>query len=471
MKLVKNYLYNVTYQIFILFIPLVTIPYISRVIGPNGVGVNAYTNSIIQYFVLFGSVGISLYGNRTIAYHRENKQELSKIFWEIALLRFITIALAYTMFLIFLLLTNKYHNYFLVQSVLIIAAGLDISWFYMGLEDFRKTVLRNTLVKIISVFLIFSFVKTKNDLAVYIFIISFSQLLGNVTLWPYLKRTLQPVKIKELNIFKHLYPSLALFIPQVAIQVYLVLNKTMLGSLSSITEAGFFDNSDKMIKIVLAVVTASGTVMLPRVANTFAKGNLKKVNEYLYQSFDFSSLIAIPLMFGLAGIAPNFSIWFFGKAFASTGLLITILSPVIVLIAWSNVTGQQYLMPVNKIKDYTISVTIGAVVNLIVNFMLIPHYGASGAAVATVLAEFVVTFYQIKSIKKYVDIKRLFINCWKYLISGSVMYGAVLYMNLNLKFNIFTLLLQVITGIIIYFGLVVLTKPSGLKNVREILNK
>ena len=316
MKLIKNYFYNVGYQVFILLVPLVTTPYITRVLGSTGVGINAYTNSIIQYFILFGSIGISLYGNRTIAYERDDKQKMSQSFWEISILRFITIALAYVAFLVFLLFTKKYHQFYFYQSFQVIAAAFDISWLFMGLEDFKRTVLRNFMVKIISVISIFMFVKTSHDVSIYILVLTLSTLLGNLSLWGYLKRTVDKPDLHHLHLFKHIRPSVSLFIPQIATQIYLILNKTMLGSISGVQSSGFYENSDKMVKMLLAVVTATGTVMLPRMAHTFASKDFKQLHKYLYTSFDFVSFISIPLAFGLSAVAPKFAIWFMGKEFA-----------------------------------------------------------------------------------------------------------------------------------------------------------
>lgn len=188
MRVVRNYLYNAFYQIFILLVPLITTPYLSRVLGPVGIGINAYTNSIIQYFILFGSIGINLYGNRQIAFVREDRKELTKTFYEIFFLRILTIFVALLAFMFFLLSTNQYHVYYLAQSVSIIAAAFDISWFFMGVENFAVTVLRNFVVKIVTLISIFSFVKSEADLWLYILILSLSLLLGNLTLFPNLKK-------------------------------------------------------------------------------------------------------------------------------------------------------------------------------------------------------------------------------------------------------------------------------------------
>ncbi|KAF0800919.1 oligosaccharide flippase family protein, partial [Pediococcus acidilactici] len=281
MKIVKNFLFNVSYQVFILLVPLVTTPYISRVLGSEGVGINAYTNSIIQYFILFGTIGINTYGNRQIAYSRGNNEDVSQDFWEISILRFITIGISYAVFLVYLSMVHEYHTYFFAQSFQIIAAALDISWFFMGLENFKITVIRNFIIKIISLICIFTMVKNQNDLGIYILILSLSLLFGNLSLWGYLKRYVRRPRFDRLRLLKHIRPSIALFIPQVAIQIYLVLNKTMLGSISGVRSAGYFEYSDRIVKIVLAIVTSIGTVMLPRMASIYANKDYKKLKEYM----------------------------------------------------------------------------------------------------------------------------------------------------------------------------------------------
>lgn len=467
MKLAKNYAYNVLYQVFILIVPLITVPYVSRVLGVTGVGINAYTNSIIQYFILFGSIGISLYGNRTIAYYRDNKKEMSKLFWEISILRAITILLAYICFCIFLFFTDTFKTYFLYQSILIIAAAFDISWFFMGIEDFKKTVLRNIVIRVVSIVMIFMFVKSKDDLGLYILILAISQLLGNLSLWPHLKNNLVSVKGQKLEIKKHISLSVALFIPQIAIQIYLVLNKTMLGKMTSVEAAGIFENSDKIIKMILAVVTASGTVLLPRVSNMYKNGKKNEVLDLLYKSFDFSSFISIPMMFGIMAIAPKFSIWFFGEEFSETGLIIQVLSPIIVWIAWSNVIGNQYLLPTNKLKLYTSSVTFGALANLIFNIVLIPKLGVLGTAISTVIAEVLVTLIQIYYVKLDLKISKLMKSLIKYIFSGTVMFIVVLLMNSYMNFSIVTLFVQIITGVIVYLFSNIVLKSSMINFILE----
>lgn len=460
MSIAKNYSYNVVYQIVTLIIPLLTVPYISRVLGSNGIGINAYTNSIIQYFILFGTIGISLYGNRTIAYVRDNKEELSRTFWGIFVLKLITTFLAFCIFLVFLLIFNRYEGIFLIQSIYIFAATIDISWLYMGLEDFKKTVLRNLIIKIVGILCIFIFVKSPSDLWKYVFILALSQFLGQLTLWFYIPKTITKVKLMWNDITIHLIPSLSLFIPQIAIQIYVVLNKTMLGSLSNTNEVGYFDNSDKIIKMVLSIVTAMGVVMLPRISNTFAKGDISKVKNYLYQSFEFASYLSFPLMFGIVGIAKEFTPWFFGPGFSKTGTIMSIISPIIVLIAWSNVLGQQYLLPIGKVRGYAVSVCIGALVNFILNVLLIKHFLSIGTAIATFIAEFAVTAVQLYWVRNDVAVRKLFHSTWKYLLSGIVMYCVLRAIGKNQGIGVTTTFIQIFVGVIIYFLLLILLKSE-----------
>ncbi|WP_063698082.1 flippase [Pediococcus inopinatus] len=460
MKVMKNFIYNASYQLFILIVPLITTPYISRVLGSEGVGINAYTNSIIQYFVLLGSIGISTYGNRQIAYQRNNKETLSQTFWEITVLRIITICIAYTAFLVYLSITSEFKFYFVGQSFQIIAAALDISWLFMGLENFKRTVIRNFLVKFISIICIFTLIKKSSDLGTYILILSLSTLIGNVSLWGYLKKTVFKPVFSEFHIWKHLAPSISLFIPQIAIQIYLVLNKTMLGNISGVKSAGYFEYSDRIVKMVLAIVTSLGTVMMPRIASVFAAKQYEKLRKYLYMSGDFTNFLSIPMAFGLAGIAPRFGPWFMGKEFEITGKLISIEAIVIFLIGWGALIGTQYLIPTNQIGKYTWAVSISAIINLVLNVPLISKFGVVGATFATVASEISSTGLQLFFVRKQLNLGKLFYGFWKYCISGLLMFCVVRYMNINTKMSIINLSIQVGSGILVYFsGIFLLRAP------------
>ncbi|EEW52649.1 flippase [Limosilactobacillus antri] len=470
MKVIKNYLYNAGYQILNMVLPLITVPYISRVLGAHDVGINEYTNSWVTFFYLMGQMGITLYGNREVAYHREDIYERSKTFWGVEALQLLTVSaslIAY-LFAVFLFSTTFKH-YFLLQGIWILATGVDVSWYFMGLENFKVTVVRNTLVKLASIVLIFTVIKDTGDLGKYIVILGSAQLLGNLTLWPYLRGNIVWVKIREWHPFSHFYPALLLFIPTITTQVYLVLNRLMLGRMSTQASLGNFGQADKIVKFVLAIVTATGTVMLPHVASKFAKGDIKGVRASLYSSFNFVSAISIPMMFGLMAIARRFAPWFLGADFNMAGEIMFLEAPIIVLIAWSNVTGTQYLMPVNRVKEYTTSVTIGAVSNVVFNLFLIEGWGANGAAVATVCSEFLVTASQIMMIRHTIRRRLMFKEVWKYFLCGLLMYLVVNRLCLIINMSVGNLILEVVVGVLIYLIGLVVTRASILDEAKKLL--
>lgn len=471
MKVIKNYLYNASYQILNLLIPLITVPYISRVLGAHDVGINEYTNSWVTFFYLMGQMGITLYGNREVAYHRDDLYERSRTFWGVEALQLLTVSASLIAYLaaVFLFSTT-FKQYFLLQGIWIVATGLDVSWYFMGLENFKVTVVRNTFVRLISIVLIFTIIKDTNDLGKYIAILGGTQLVGNLTLWPYLKDNVVWVKVSKWHPFQHFYPALLLFIPTITTQVYLVLNRLMLGRMSTQVALGNFGQADKIVKFVLAIVTATGTVMLPHVANKFAKGDVKGVRNSLYSSFNFVSAISVPMMFGLMAISARFAPWFLGSDFELAGRIMFLESPIIVLIAWSNVTGTQYLMPVNRVKEYTTSVTVGAVSNIVFNLFLIEGWGANGAAVATVLSEFLVSATQIAMIRGTIKRRKLFREQWKYFLCGFLMYLVVNRICLVINMTVANLCLEVVVGMIVYFLGLLLTKASIIGEAQKLLN-
>lgn len=460
-SITKNYIYNLTYQILILILPLITTPYISRILGAENIGIYSYTISIVTYFILFGSLGIAMYGQREIAYLQEDKQKYSKTFWEIFILRFITMFMSMTIFYFAFAKNGEYSIYYKVLLLEMIANCLDISWFFQGLEEFKKIVIRNTILKITSIICIFIFVKNSNDLIIYFLIYVLSTLFGNVTLWPYLSKFLTRIKVKELNILQHLKPTIALFIPQIAIQIYTVLDKVMIGAIiTDKSEVGYYEQSQKVIKMLLTVVTSLGTVMVPRMANTFINGDVKRIQEYMKRAFNFVFLLAFPMMFGILAIANNFVPIFFGQGYEKVAILMSVISPILLMIGLSNVIGTQYLLPTKRQKEFTISVAIGALVNFIINMLLIKKYGALGASIGTVIAEISVTIIQFIFIRKNFNLLEILKLSIKYLIVSVIMFIVCIIIGNIIKNNLYAIIAQVIIGIGVYGVILLILKDE-----------
>lgn len=468
MKVIKNYLYNASYQILLMLAPLLTTPYVARILGAHANGINTYTNGWVTFFCLFGQLGVGLYGNREIAYCRDNLKKRSQIFWEIWSIQLAAsvVSLAAYLFAV-MVFSSTFKYFFLLQSLYIIGGALDISWYFMGVEDFKKIVVRNACVKLISIGLIFLLVRSPYDLSKYIFLLSGSSLLGTLSLWPYLKGQIKLVPLHNLHPFQHLYPTILLFIPTITTQIYLVVNRIMLGRMSTQDAVSQFDFGDKMVKLALSLVTAVGTVMLPHIANKFAEGDQASVHRTLVKSFDFCTALAVPIMFGLMAISAKFAPWFLGHEYGPTSKVIFYEAPVVVFIAWSNVTGTQYLMPVHREKAFTFSVTIGAIVNVLANVLLIPKHGVSGAATATVISEASVCIVQLLLMRSSFQIMQLFAALWKYLLAGSAMYLVVVRLNEIMRMTLANLAAQIILGIAVYAVIIWLLKPPIIKSLNE----
>lgn len=461
MKILKNFLWNVGYQVFVLIVPLITVPYINRVLGPTGVGINAFTNSVVQYFVLIGSLGISLYGSRGTAYLRDRPEKLAAYFWELAILRMICIGVAVGAYVIFVLTTDRYRIFYVAQSVLLIAAAFDISWFFQGMENFRVTVLRSTLVKIISLVMIFTLVHKPQDTMLYILIIAGSQLFGNLTIWPSLRRYLHAFPgWHEIHLVQHIKPSIGMLIPQLAIQIYVQLNKTMLGMLIGVTASGFYENSDKIVKVLLAIVTATGTVMLPHVANNFANGKHEAVKHSLEMSMHVVLVMAFPLAFGISAVSTSFTYYFFSAKFMPVANLMAVEAIVVIPITIASAVGVQYLLPTNQMKSYTTSVVLGSLVNIVLNVPLILSLGTMGAVIGTILSETVVTSYQVFSIRKQLSLPAMFKETWKYALAGLIMYIVVRTMEALIHRSLIALVIEVLVGMVVYLVSLLLLRPK-----------
>lgn len=452
MKIIKNYIYNILYQLLSVIIPIFTIPYVSRVLGPGNIGISSFTSANTQYFVLLASMGISLYATREVSYLKEKDTSLSNLFWEIFIIKCILFVISYLLFIFFMLSDTEYRLAYFLQSIAIIGTLFDVSWFFMGLQNFKVTVLRNTLVKVLSIILIFILVKGENDVAVYIAILSVSILLGNVSIWPYLLKFIKIPNFAELDLIQHVRPILTLFIPQIAIQVFTVVNKTILGVYSTPTEVGLFENSDKIIRVIMAIVTASGTVLLPAISQLYISKNHKKIQELMYRGFDYISFIAIPLSIGIASISNKFATWFFGVSFKNIDGVLIVLSLVLVFMAWNNTFSSQFLIPAKHESWYTKSFVYGAILNALLNLILDKQIGAMGAAISAVFAETFVIIYQINKIRYFFSIKKLFKNIWKYYLSAFVMGLSIFFINEHFIFNIWILLLDGLVAIIVYFS-------------------
>ena len=451
----KNYIYNLMYQILILILPLITAPYISRVIGADGTGIYSYTYSIANYFVIFAMLGLENHGNRTIARVRENRQQVSKEFYSIRAIQIITNIVILITYSIYALTFSsaELRTYAIAQILFVLSAVFNINWFFAGLEEFKLTVIRNAIIKIISVIAIFTLVKDKDDLLIYVIILAGSMLISQLSLWPFVKKYVNKTKVKWEDIKKHIKPTLILFIPVIAVSLYKIMDKIMLGNLTEMKEVGYYENGEKIINIPMTIITSSSTVMLPRMSNLASKGETEKSMEYIDKSIQFVTFLAIPMALGLMIVGPTFAPIYFGSEFIKTGNIISLLAITMIFLAWNEVIRRQYLIPNKRDKEYIIAVFSGAIINFILNLILIPQYKSIGATIATVFAEFCVVAYQIYSVRKILPIKEYFLKCKRFIFSGIIMGANIIVCGIFIKKDIIKVIIQIMLGIVIYSGL------------------
>lgn len=472
-SITKNYLYNMFYQILTIIVPLITTPYLSRVLGAENIGIYSYTLSITTYFILLGTLGISLYGQREIAYFQNDVRKRSKTFFEIIIMRFITIGISTLIFFATFCLKGEYIIYYRILLLELVAYGIDISFYFQGMEEFKKTVLRNSIIKLLSVIFIFILVKEQSDLVWYFLIYVISTFLGNISLWFYLPKYVQKVEFRELNIIRHLKPTIELFIPQVAVQIYTVLDKTMIGTIiQDKAEVGFYEQAQKIVKLVLTIATSLGTVMAPRIANIYSTGNKSKIKEHLINSYKFVLLLVFPLMFGTISVSSKFVPVFYGNGYEKVICLINVISPIMLAIGLSNVSGAQFLIPTKQQNKYTKSVIAGAIINFVLNIILIRYLKSVGASIATVIAEFVITIIQLKVIKDIIKFGELLKIGKRYLGASIVMMCISCILGIVIKNNMTAIIAQIFVSAFVYFAILYIIKDEMVcKGINYIKNK
>lgn len=458
----KNYIYNTIYQVLSLITPLITAPYISRVLGSSGVGIYSYTNSIVTYFTLFAALGTASYGQREIAMHRNDSKASSKLFWEIEFLSITTTAVSLIIWLIWICVSTQYTAVYGVLTLSVLAVAFDISWYFGGFEKFKYIVIRNTVVKITGIALLFLFVKKETDILLYVCIMAATGLIGNISMWTYLPKLLSKVDFKTLHPFKvHLKQTFLYFIPTIATSVYTVLDKTMIGAITNSEELnGYYEQATKIIRMVESLLFSLNTVMVSRQSYLFAEGKTDEIKEKIDKSFEFLFALAVPFMFGIWGVAENFVPWFFGNGYKPVVMLLYLMSPLPLVICISNIMGSQYLTPSGQRARSSKGIIVGAITNFILNLILIHKFGANGATIASLAAECVISVVYVHMSKEFINWHQIWNALYKKLIAGFVMFLGVLFLGKGYQGNIIISMVQVVLGAVIYGIMLIVLKDK-----------
>ena len=413
-------------------------------------------------------LGIGLYDTKQIA----SARDVNSTFWNIYAIQLIASLLALSVYLIAVVSISQMRTTIsLILGVVLLTKMLDISWLFSGKEDFKKITLRNTVVKVTGVISIFTFIKSSEDLYLYVFLIVIFDFLGQLVMWIPAKQFLNRPTFNLESIKENMRPTILLFLPQVAISLYVVLDRTLLGLLGSYSDVGIYEQGQKLISILLTVVNSLGAVMLPRVANLLSERKDREAQNMVKFSFILYNLIIFPMIFGFIAINEVFVKLFLGKDFQDVKYVLYITTINIMLVAWTNILGHQVLVVRNKNKEFMLSTTIPAFVSVAVNITVIPFFGYIGASITAVIVEFLAFTIQWYYCRNIIN-KNLLFNkdLAKIILSSLVMFGAVMFCKMTLGLDgIVGLVIYLAVGGISYLGMLFLLKTVNIKEMKTML--
>lgn len=441
----SNYIYNVLYRLSICILPLIITPFSARVLGSEGVGLYSFSSAVACYFIMFGKLGLDHYGNRTIACSRKDSNTLRRTFWSIYAMQASTAVVSFLLFLLIVHLAfARDITVYWMQSLYVLSALFDVSWFFYGTEQFRIATIRSIAIRVIIVVCMFLFVHTSADLWLYTLIMSASFLLEQLLLWPHILRQVKPVRVTWSDVSVHIMPNLKLFLPLIALSVYNWMDKLMLGVISGNEPVAFYNYADSIINLPKGIVSALGTVMLPKLSQMAARKDLAACKETLHSSMGFINLICCAMCFGIAGVAPVFVPFFLGPDYIETVRLTIYLALVMIPMSVIDVVQMQYLVPFGKEGIYIRSVALGAVTNLILNTAFIPFFSAAGAVIGTFGAQLAVCLYQMFMIRQIYKPQQLWGSLWPFCLCGAIEFAVAFMIGRIAPFQpIVTLILQV----------------------------
>lgn len=447
----KNYLYNAAYQLLNLCLPLITTPYLSRVLGATGLGIYSYSYSIAYFFAIFIMLGLNNYGCREVAKMRTREDTLSKTFWSIYCLQITLGVLINGLYIGYCFLFSDNKTAALILGVYTLSACFDVNWFFFGLEKFKFITVRNFLIKLIKTIMVFVFVNGENGAYLYCLIMAGGFLLANLILWPDILKTTRFYLPKFSEIIVHLKPNLLLFVTTIAVSLFKYMDKIMLGAMSDVTQVGFYECAERILSVPISFVSALGTVMLPRMTNMLAT-NRSESHRFLHISILFAMFLSSSMAFGIMGISKEFVPLFYGTGYEICVYLYLILLPSCIFLAFANVIRTQYLLPHHMDREYVVSAILGAVTNLISNAVLIVPLGAIGVSIGTLVAEFAVCMYQSLKVMQKISLRKYIYESIPLILSGGIMFVILYFWNISQVAVYMAILLKVIVGIIVYFS-------------------
>lgn len=452
-NLILNILYQISYELFAMLLPLLTAPFVSRMLGADALGVYSYSSTMATYFGLCGMLGVKNYGNREISIHHD-AADRNVWFWSIYTVQLIASALMLALYGFYVFrFVHENRLIAAVQAILIVVNMIDISWFFFGMEQFRVTTACSMLVKVLTTVSVFLFIRAPQDLLAYCLILGGGNLINQLLLWFLARKLVGRPVFDGKRAAAHVKPMLLFFIPVIAVSLYTMMDKLMLGSISTKAQLGFYEACGRIISCASSIICAFGTVMMPRMTKLFANGEVEKGQHYMELSIQTVMGIAFAISLGIVSVARIFAPVFWGEDFAPCAQILRILALSIPFSGFANVLRTQYLIPNGMNRAYVFSVVLGAISNLIVNSLLIPVCGANGASIGTVIAEGLVCVVQCFFARKRVSIRDYLRCTLPFGAAGCVMYLVVHVIDHFAAVSVFWLAVEILAGGFVYCAL------------------
>ncbi|WP_159160376.1 oligosaccharide flippase family protein [Enterococcus casseliflavus] len=460
-KLITNFFYQASYQVLLIILPIITIPIVSNALGPEGIGKFNFVNSIAAYFILVAGLGMANYGVREISIVKNNKDLLSKKFWELAFFNLIFSSITFILYILVMGFFGDY-LYFMITSITIFSCIFDITWFFAGIEDFKKITIRNFVIKIIGFLLVVILIKNQDDLILYFIISSLSVLFSQLSLWISIKKHVYFVKVSIRDSLSHLKSALDFFLAKVAITIYQNTTKTILGLLTTMSVVGIYSNAYSIVMMSANIINAMNTIMIPRMSNMYSQNDEDGMVRLLQRTIHLQIFFTIPITFGIILTSSKLVPWFFGNEFLMVAPVLKFLSPVVIFQSFQMAVASQYLIPKKDMKEYNFSVISGAVVTIITTIILVPFLSIYGAVIGLNMGYIFVSYLRLKVLLKettfHFNLKEIF----SFLLSAISMWVITDAITQNMNVGIFTTIFQVVLGTVIYFILTFLFKSNPL---------
>lgn len=459
----KNFIMNTLLTMSGFIFPFITFPYISRVLLDTGVGKVQFATSIIAYFSMFAQLGIPTYGIRACAKVRDNKTELTRTAHELLIINLIMNVISYAVLalaLIFIPRLQRDRLLFGIISLTIVLTSIGMEWLYKAMEQYTYITIRALVFKIIAIVAMFLFVHSEADYVIYggisIFAASASNILNLINAHKYIGFK----SVGNYNLRRHLKPVTIFFAMACATIIYTNLDNVMLGFMTTDADVGLYGAAVKIKTVLISVVTSLGTVLLPRASYYIEQGNIEEFRKITAKALNFVFLLATPLTLYFMLFAKQGVLLLSGEAFYGSIVPMQVIMPTLLLIGITNILGIQILVPMGREKTVLYSEIAGAVIDVIINALLIPTMRATGAAIGTLVAEFVVLVVQYYVLRKEIRYAFRQINYWKIAIGiliGTALSIGTIYLGLG---NFLTLLISAVLFFGSYGLFLLLTKES-----------